>query len=176
MRTVAAMALLASLLAASISRNALWLSDGTIWGDSIAKSPFKDRAYNEIGLHLLAEGRTQEAYQFLRRSIELNPYQPAIYINLGLAYERLDQPENARATYERAIWHNPFDPTPYYNLGVLYYTTFKDPDTAFGYFLKARDLDPLEPDVHQFLGQIYSERGDHAQSREEWDLYQSLKH
>ena len=168
--------MLLALLATGIARNAQWHDDGTIWGDSLTKSPGKARGYNEIGLHLLDQGMYQEAYRILSRSVQLDPYQPAVYVNLGLAYERLGQPENARATYERAISYNPYDPNSFYNLGVLHYTTFKDPDKAFGYFLQARDLNPLEPDVHQFLGQIYAERGDHARAAEEWRLYGQLKH
>jgi tetratricopeptide (TPR) repeat protein len=176
MRTLPAIIILLFLLATAFARNALWRDDGTIWGDSIAKSPRKSRGYNEIGLHLLEQGKYQEAYEVLSRSISVDPYQPVIYVNLGLALERLGQYEYARTTYERAISFNPGDPNAFYNLGVLHYTVFKNSEKAFGYFLQARDLNPLEPDVHQFLGQIYSERGDQARSAEEWRLYGQLKH
>jgi tetratricopeptide (TPR) repeat protein len=176
MRELLALAVLLPLFAAAIARNELWRDDGAIWGDSIAKSPRKARGYNEIGLHLLDRGRYLEAYQVLSRSIEIDPYQPVIYVNLGLALERLGRYEQARATYERAVSYNPFDPSAFYNLGVLHYTVFKNPEKAFGYFLQARDLNPFEPDVHQFLGQIYAERGELERSEEEWRLYRHLKH
>jgi len=72
--------------------------------------------------------------------------------------------------------YQPDDPTAYYNLGVLTYTTLKDRNKALGYFLRARDLGPLEPDVHQYLGLIYAERGNFDLSRNEMALYDRLRH
>jgi len=168
--------LIALLLAVTVARNAVWADDGCLWNDIIEKSPRKARAYNEYGLHVLDTGDFGQALILLGKSLELNRYQPQIYVNLGLAYERTDQIEKAITAYERAIFSQPDDATAYYNLGVLYYLRLKDRDRALGYFLKARDLGPLEPDVHQFLGSIYREQGDTSRSAEELALYERLRH
>ncbi len=167
MRQLLAIALLAVLAAVSLDRNALWRDDGLLWTDSLRKSPGKARGYNEYGLHLLAAGRHLDAYRVLSRSLELNAYQYEVVINLGIALERLGQVREAISAYERAQWISPGDPTAYYNLGVFHYKTLRDHDTALSYFLRARELDPREPDVHEFLWRIYAERGEHDAAEEE---------
>ena len=164
------------LTSVSIVRNDLWRDDGTIWGDTIAKSPQKSRAYNELGLHLLSAGKYLQAYGVLSRSLERDPYQGQIYINIGLALEHLGRPDEAIRTYEKAIWLLPGDPTAHYNLGVIHFTVRKDLDTAIRYFLAARDLDPLEPDVHQYLSLIYNAQGDRERADREMALYERLRH
>ena len=176
MRNYLAWALLASLVAVSFSRNEIWHDEGRTWEDIIEKSPRKARAYNELGLHLLDSGDPAGALKVLSRSLELNPYQPQVYINLGLAFEKTNQIERAINTYKRAISYQPDDPTAYYNLGVLNYTTLKDRNNALGYLLRARDLNPLEPDVHQYLGFIYADQGNIELYRQEMALYERLKH
>jgi tetratricopeptide (TPR) repeat protein len=175
MKRYGLLALLAVLLAVSIARNAVWHDDGDIWEDTIRKSPRKARAYNELGLHILAIGNYEKALALFGSSLMIDPYQPAVYINLGLAFEKLDQIDNAIRTYEQAISNQPSEPAAYYNLGILYYNVRGDRKKALAYLLRARDLDPREPDVHQYLGRIYYETGDITRSREENALYQQLK-
>lgn len=176
MKNYLAWAILAALVAVTFARNEIWRDEGRTWEDIIQKSPRKARAYNELGLHLLDTGDHAGALRVLGMSLKLNPYQPQVYINLGIAFEKTNQVEKAIDAYERAMSYQPDDPTAYYNLGVLNYTLFKDRNKALGYFLRARDLNPFEPDVHQYLGLIYAERGNIALYRQEMALYERLKH
>ncbi|MHB8843481.1 MAG: tetratricopeptide repeat protein [Nitrospirota bacterium] len=169
--------LLLPLLAAfSIARNAQWKDDGSLWEDILEKSPNKARAFNEYGLHVLAAGDPDRAIRLLNRSLQLDPYQPEIYVNLGLAFEKLGRVDDALAAYDRAIFTRPESPAAYYNLGVLYYRTLKDRSKALDHLLRARDLDPLEPDVHHYLASIYAEMGNTDASRQEMSLYDRYKH
>jgi Flp pilus assembly protein TadD len=167
MRQLLLGALILSLLVVTAVRNGTWRSDDLIWNDTISKSPRKARAYNEYGLQQLNTGKTGQAYLLIRKALELEPFQIQSYINLGLVYEKLDQTENAIKIYGKAVWAAPNDPTAYYNLGVLYFNMLNDHPTALTYFLKARDLDPREPDVHEFLARIFAEQGDAARAAEE---------
>lgn len=175
MRVAVLMILLPVLLYTSISRNELWRDDGTIWADSIRKSG-KARGYNELGIHLLSIGNLDEAYRILTRSLAMDAYQPTVYINLGIALERLDRIQEAINTYEQVIRFQPDEPIPYYNAGVLYYNELHDRKRALSYLLTAKELGPREPDVHLYLGRIYQDLGDSVRSREEFELYQHLKH
>jgi len=165
--------LLGALLTVTIERNALWRDDGTIWADSLAKTR-KARGYNELGLHLLAIGNSEGAYRTFAHSLALNAYQPTVYINLGIALERLNRIPEAISAYERAIRFQPDDPAPYYNAGILYYNVLHDRQKALSYLLKAKDIDPREPDVHQYLGRIYQEAGNMEAARTEIELYRYL--
>ena len=48
MRHYLAWALLAALLAVTVTRNEVWRDEGSTWVDIIQKSPRKARAYNEL--------------------------------------------------------------------------------------------------------------------------------
>jgi len=168
-------ALLLFLSLLSFQRNAIWDDDCTLWTDATIKSPSKARGYNELGLYALTKGRYSEALRAIARTIQMDPYQPVAYINIGLAYEKLQQIDLAVQAYEKAITLDPGDPTAYYNLGVVHYNYFKDRNKALPLLLKARDLNPLEPDVHNYLGKIYREQGDDKAAQKEFSLYQTLR-
>lgn len=168
--------LLPLLAVLSIARNEQWRSDGSLWEDIIEKSPGKARAFNEYGLHVLAAGDPERALRLLNGSLQLDPYQPEVYVNLGLVFEKLGRIDDALTAYNRAIFTHPESPTAYYNLGVLYYRTLKDRSRALDHFLKARDLDPLEPDVHRYLASIYADMGNADASRREMSLYNQHRH
>ena len=175
MRTAAGVILLVVLTAMSLARNTLWMDDGMLWLDTIQKSPHKARGYNELGLYAIKVHDYQLALSAFNRSLQLDPYMPHAYVNIGLAYEGLNRVDLAILAYQRAISLAPEDPIPYYNLGQVYYKTMKDHQKALGFFLKARDLNPLEPDVHQLLGYVYRDMGMDARSMAEFRLYNKLK-
>ncbi len=175
MRTFAALMVLLLLATASITRNAEWQDDVTIWSGTIKAFPRRARAYNEVGLYLLNTGKYEEAYRYLSRSLELDPYQQQIWNNLAQVYEHMGQTGKAIEIYERAIGNAPDDATPYYNLGVLYLDRQKDTGKASMYLLRARDLDPLEPDIHFQLNRLYTQLGDPRKAQEELDRFNYLK-
>lgn len=175
MRYAFASALLIILAILSVERNTVWTDDGTLWLDTIRRSPQKARGYNELGLHAIQAHNYELAIDAFTRSLGIDPYLPHAYINLGLAYEGLNRTDMAIRTYEKAMDIDPGDPTAYYNLGLLYYRVKKDRQKALGLFLKARDLNPLEPDVHQHLGDIYRDIGKSELSNEEYLLFRKLK-
>lgn len=168
-------ALILTLALTTFERNALWRDDGSLWGDAVRKSPSKARGYNELGLHYVHLQDYPAALRAFSRSLELDRYQPVVYINTGLAYEGLGRFDLAIEAYERSIFILPNDPTPYYNLGHLHYTKLQEDEKALSYFLKAVELNPLEPDVHQYLGLLYQKRGDYARAKRELDLFRQLK-
>ncbi len=167
--------LLIVLLVGSFLRNAMFENDATLWLDVALKSPDKPRGYNEIGLFYIDHRDYQKAFEPLERSLKMNPYQPTIYINLGLAYEGVGLPDKAMDIYQKVITMNPDDPTAYYNLGLLYYTIRHDREKALELMLKARDREPLEPDVHNNLARIYQDLGQLDLARQELDRYTQLK-
>jgi len=167
--------LLAVLMIGSFVRNSVWQNDGTLWLDTAIHSPEKPRGYNEIGLYYIDRHEYQKAFEPLQRSLQLDPYQPTIYINLGLAYEGMGLPDKAMDAYRRVISMNPDDPTAYYNLGLLYYNNKNDRAGALGLLLQARDRNPFEPDVHNYLAKIYQDMGRMDLAQEELRRFTQLK-
>lgn len=159
----------------TVERNSLWDNDLTLWNDALGKSPKKIRGLNELGIYFLDRKEYEKAADVLSRSIARDKYQPRNYTNLGIAYENLNRPDLAAQAYTFAITYEPNDPTAYYNLGIFYYKQMHELDKAFDLLIKARDLDPMEPDVHLFLSYIYRERGDIPRSEDEYRRHLSLK-
>lgn len=168
-------AVLAICTLLSLFRNAVWMDDGTLWQDSTSKSPGKYRNYNELALHALEKHQPEQALLLFTRALQSSPKESIVYSNMGLAYEQLRQWDDSLRMYQRAIALDPRRPAPYYNIGRIYYAEFNKPDAAFPWFLKARDLNPNEPDVHLYLGYICRDRGDQANAEREYELYRSLK-
>lgn len=175
MRNIFGAGLLIILVIVSITRNTVWTNDKTLWTDAAQKSPLKARGYNEIGLYAIQVHDYALALSAFTRSLQLNPYMLNAYINIGLAYEGLGQIDLAILTYRKAISMGPDDPTAYYNMGRLYYEIKNDRDKALELFLKARDLNPLEPDVHHFLGLLYRDRGKGEEALEAFRRHTELK-
>jgi len=167
--------LLVVLMISCFVRNAAWQNDATLWLDAAKKSPNKPRGYNEIGLFHIDRHEYQKAFEPLMLSLKLNPYQPTIYINLGLAYEGVGLPDKAMDAYQRVISMNPDDPTAYYNLGLIYYNLKNDRARALELLLQARDRNPFEPDVHNYLAKIYQDMGRMDLAQEELSRYTELK-
>jgi tetratricopeptide (TPR) repeat protein len=167
--------LIAVLLISCFIRNAAWQNDATLWLDVSIKSPEKPRSYNEIALFYIDRHEYQKAFEPLQRSLQLNPYQPTIYINLGLAYEGVGLPDKAMECYERVIAMSPDDPTAYYNLGLVYYNIKNDRARALSLLLQARDRNPSEPDVHNYLAKIYQDMGRVDLAEEELRRYAELQ-
>ena len=167
--------LLAVLLMGSFARNATWRNDGTLWLDAATKSPNKPRGFNEIGLFYNDRHEYQKAFEPLQRSLQLNPYQPTVYINLGLAYEGVGLLDKAMEAYERVIFMEPGDPTAYYDLALIYYNVKDDRAKALALLLQARDRNPFEPDVHNYLAKIYQDMGLRDLAQDELGKYTRLK-
>ena len=174
-RSVALIICLVVLTAACFVRNSLWQNDMLIWSDALEQSPAKVRGMNELGLYHVSRREFSQATDVFVKSIALNKYQSTIYINLGIAYEGLRRFDDAVKTYRMAMYFQQDDPVPYYNLGILTYKQLHDPQTALDLLLKARDLNPREPDVHLYLGYVYQEQGDLRRAQEEFDLHRMLK-
>jgi len=63
-------------------------------------SPWLSEPYVQLGVIMLAKGRTQDAIRFLTRSVQLEAdYGPA-WKALGVAYEAEGRTDEARAAYE----------------------------------------------------------------------------
>jgi len=167
--------LLVVLMMTCFVRNAAWQNDATLWLDTAIKSPNKPRGYNEIALFHIDRREYQQAFEPLQRSLKLDPYQPTPYINLGLAYEGVGLPDKAMEAYQRVISISPDDPTAYYNLGLIYYNSKNDRAKALELLLQARDRNPFEPDVHNYLAKIYQDMGLMDLAQDERKRYIQLK-
>ncbi|MBI4597909.1 MAG: tetratricopeptide repeat protein [Candidatus Omnitrophica bacterium] len=87
----------------TILRNLDYRDETRIWQETIAKRPLNARAYNNLGLALLKQARTDEAMVALRESIRLNPNRPEAYQNLGNAFVGSGNLDEAMRAYDDAL-------------------------------------------------------------------------
>ncbi len=111
--------------------------------------PGNPRYLNNLGFSLFAAGRTREAIQVLLRALRQNPTDPRIRDNLGFAYARLRNWTAAEAEFERAG-----TPAAASNdLGVCR-ELVGDDARARGEYLRAAQLDPLDPHARRNLERL----------------------
>lgn len=95
--------IVAILTVLTYQRNAVWRTEATLWADIVRKAPAKLRAYNNLGMAALKEGRARESITYFEEAIARNPGAGRVYNNRGLAYLELGDSEQALADFDRAI-------------------------------------------------------------------------
>jgi tetratricopeptide (TPR) repeat protein len=125
------------LLALSVRRTAVWMSDASLWQEAMDRAPQKlrpklqlsralpaakaldllgkarlDAPYNpeiatEIGKILLSEGQPDGALEEFGRALALSPMDARNVNNRGVALQALGQTEAARGDFERAARMDP---------------------------------------------------------------------
>lgn len=89
---------------AAYMRNSVWASDMALWGDSVAKSPFKSRPYLNRGLAYERRGILQRALSDYNQAIELTKSERPLYLfNRAGIYIKLKKPLKAIEDLSRAV-------------------------------------------------------------------------
>jgi protein O-mannosyl-transferase len=116
---VAAASCAVAALAALTWRQSSEYSDiETLWQATIAGNPGCWLAHNNLGLALMAEGRTDEAVRHYQKAIEIYPGFAGAHNNLGIALMKRGQPDEAVAQYRSAIDLEPGDAETHNNLAM----------------------------------------------------------
>jgi len=101
-------------------RNGIWKDELTLWSDTIAKSPHKERPYNNRGLVWSQQGNFAQAIADYSKAIDINPRYINAYINRGFAYAQEGNFPQSIADYSKAIDINPNLAEAYINRGNVY--------------------------------------------------------
>lgn len=142
----------------TVARNLDWKDDKTFWTKTIADAPRCSRAHRNLAFHLFKEGRRDEAFASMRRSMEIEPDSGASHFNLAIMLEQSGEPEKAIAHYEAAAKHARFREKAPMNLGILYGRMGKL-DEAEKQFRELSRLDPGDGSVWFNLAVIATKRG-----------------
>lgn len=105
--------------------------------------------YSWVDRHMNLE----EAFEMLKRAVELRPRDGYIVDSLGWAYYRLGRYDDAVRELERAIELRPADPTINDHLGDAYWRTGRKLEAKFQWN-HARDLGPEPEDLPKILEKI----------------------
>lgn len=141
------------------ARNEVWKSDVTLWEDSVAKSPGKERPLENLGHAYIKAGRMDEAVASFEKAAALEPDNYRIRNHLAKAYHATGMVDDAVGTLQEALKIDPAAELTHSNLGVMYMALNRWEDAVREYetILKNSPVYPAE--AHANLGAAYHMRG-----------------
>jgi tetratricopeptide (TPR) repeat protein len=145
-------------------------ADADKWFTEVkTEKPDDADAWYLLGRTKYNENAFEDAASSFERALVLQPRYVEAENNLGLALRELNQPEKAKNAFKTAIeWEgkSPNDAQPFLNLGTL----LADEgalDTALPLLLKAANLSPDNPKMHEELGSVYEQQKDLVKAQAE---------
>ncbi len=105
--TVAAVAVLTVLGAATWQRGRVYAAEETLWQDTVAKNPNSWLAHNSLGTALAQTGKIEEAIAHYEQSLRINPFYAVAHCNLGGVLLHAGKVQEAIGQYEEALRHKP---------------------------------------------------------------------
>ena len=154
----------------TISRNAEWESDLTLYSADVVKSPNSSHMRYHYGLVVMKElalnaksehektKYLKEAVKEFEAAIEIYPSFADPYEQLGLAYFRLNDYDKSLKYYLKSLEYNPYKPVTYSNMGMIFFSRGQY-DKALEVYLKAVELNPKHIDAQYNLASTYGTIG-----------------
>jgi arylsulfatase A-like enzyme/Tfp pilus assembly protein PilF len=123
--------------------------------DCLKLAPNFDQAMTGLAGALQAQGKSQEAIEWLQRALERNSENFRAWYEIGWIQERFHQPAEAQASLRKALAIQPTFAPAYRDLGMLQFQQQSYAEAAAS-LQKAGDLGLEEPTLFNFLGICYS--------------------
>ncbi len=149
--TVAAVAVLTVLGAATWQRGRVYATEEALWTDTVAKNPNNSVAHHNLGNALLRVGRVPEAIGHYEQALRIKPNLAETRNSLGLALVRLGRVQEAIRQYQQALRIKPDLAEAHNNLGAALIGQGRVPE-AIGHYEQALQLKPNYADAHKNLG------------------------
>ncbi|MHC4442102.1 MAG: tetratricopeptide repeat protein [Planctomycetota bacterium] len=135
-----------------------WKNTDTLNHHMLAIAPESPNLLNTIGLYLADRGKTDEAMEHYKKSLQLEPNYPRTLNNLGALYTKRGQIDEAIIHYRKAIRARYDFPQAHYNLGVML-AKQKRFQQAIQAYNKAIKLKPKYPQAFNNLGNAFNKMG-----------------
>ena len=148
----------------TFARNMDYKTVALIWADTAAKSPTNTRAYTNLGLALLKEGRWKESITASQKALALLPANPEAHINLANALSQIGKSDEAARHYQEAMRLCPEYQAPvHYDIGLLL-AGKGELSSAAAHFQMALKANPRHVNARLNLGNVYLLLGDTQKS------------
>ena len=140
---------------------------------AVALSPESGVAHYELGLALVKTGQWEAAAPEFEAAVSRSPNSAELHFYLGAVYARLKRVPEATREFETTLR---LDPDHYQGNLIFGHMLVleREPQAALPKLLKAVKLRPEVAEPHRYLSQAYSELGQEANARREWDEMQRL--
>lgn len=120
--------------------------------------PDSSEYYNRLALEQLNNGDNTAAYEYFKKSLELDNKNFDAHNNLGLFYWQQGEKKLAEKQFKKAAKIDPHSSKPLLNLGLLYKEMQKD-RKYYNHINKAATLNPHDYLSNWIMGNYYAETG-----------------
>jgi protein O-mannosyl-transferase len=140
-------------------RNKDFVSDLSIWQDTVAKAPRNARAHNNLALALAGSGQVEAAMEQYREALKLDPNYAEVHNNYGLALAAHNELRDAVTHFQWALEIEPSFSDACNNLAVAE-ANLGETDAAIDHFQRALAINPTNAEAQNNLGGLLASRGE----------------
>jgi tetratricopeptide (TPR) repeat protein len=133
------------------SRNGVWHSEASLWGDVVRKYPMDARGYNGLGLAYQRERKLNKAAEAYVSALRIFPTYALAHNGLGSVYFQEGKFREAIGQFNAALAFDPENTTFLDNRG-LSYAALGDFAQAEKDYMQAIKLDPSYAEAYRNLG------------------------
>jgi tetratricopeptide (TPR) repeat protein len=157
---------LAVLGSATYQRNAVWLSESTLWKNTIAESPNNGRAFMRFGELGLSELDPAPAFDSINSAALITKGDPLIETHVARAHERFGQSKAAESLFKQALNDGPSWSPAFSSYGQWLQARSRDHE-AGEMAEKAIALDPYDMTARRILMDV-------AAAAHSWEKLQKI--
>ncbi|MGD0885159.1 MAG: tetratricopeptide repeat protein, partial [Thermodesulfovibrionales bacterium] len=160
--------------AGTVSRNAVWRDNLTLFTDTVRKSPDAALPHNNLGNAYVKQNRLDEAVDEFIIALKFKPHFADAHYNLGTTYVKQNRLDEAVNEFIIALKLEPDDAVAHYNLGTAYANQNRL-DEAVNEFITALKLEPDDAVAHYNLGNTYAKQNRPGEAVNEYIIALRLK-
>lgn len=138
-------------MSVSAHRLATYAEPLKIWQDALRYSPDSAFVQNNLGMSLVALGRSGEAIPHFETAVRLKPDSAKSYMHLGFALLAAHRPQDAVEPFHHVVELDPQSSSVNDNYGFAL-TLAGRPEEAIPYISRAMELDPTAPQPVHNMG------------------------
>jgi protein O-mannosyl-transferase len=157
----------------SYQRNIVWHNDGTLWTDSVRKSPENSRAWNNRGLYFLKKDQHEIAIKNFSKAIELKPNYAEPYSNRATSLFFIQEYERSLSDFNKCIEINPKIPDIYANRANVF-MILNDYKSAIDDLNRVKNSQPDDPYSYIGLARSYREINDYPNAIVNYEKFLEL--
>ena len=142
----------------TVTREAVFASDFSLWSDTLQVSPRSALAHDKLGVALFQKGQVNDAVAQFQKALAIDPNHLKAHNNLGDALLHMGRLDEAMTQYQAALAIDPTFAIAHYNLGGTLWQKGQV-DEAMAEFQKTVGLDPRFAQAYYYLGLTLAQKG-----------------
>jgi Flp pilus assembly protein TadD len=142
----------------TLTREAVFANDFSLWSDTLQVSPFSSTAHTYFGWENAKTGHVYEGIAEFKKALEINPNDFLAHDNLGFALFQTGHVDEAITHYRKALETFPGFINVHANLGAALMQKGQL-DEAMAQFQKILEIRPDNSDAYTGLGNVLLQKG-----------------